>query len=733
MPITGSQETEEVSFQDFLSAILRRRRIAITCFLGIIIATILFNQISPKVYEAETTIVFEETREAIPTFDFSQAISTKSFIQNQIEEIKSRTLSEEVTGTLSDEVIKTFKISDKLPEGYTKEEIIAQNIRENISVTPTRNSDVIKIKVRSRNPLSATMIANAITRVLKERCLKVKREEVSSMRVFIEGQLGLFEDQLQSAEFTLKEFKERTRVTLLDDESKEILKRITEAEVLYNQACSDRKSAEHRLNYIQKRLAEQKSVLVPSITEVATPWARKLKQKLVDMEVQYTTLKIQDYSESHPQVVKLKDQIAQTKETLETEMLKIVKGERIIDPLSELQDLLQETISLEINLETYKARENALHKTVNVYNKKLQSLPEKEYELSQLVRDKEVSDKIYAMLLEKHEEARITEAGKVSSIRVIDPAKLPKFPIKPKKKLNLAIGVIIGLMLGIGLVVFLEYLDTSIKTIEDVERDINLAVLGSIPIIREKSKLKGEASPISSHLATNLPLKSHAMEAYRSLRTNIQFTDPDKPLDTILFTSAGPGEGKTLTVSNLGIVLALSGVKTLLIDCDLRRPVLHKLFQEDKEPGVVNVLAGQSDAQSVIHKTKIDNLHIITCGAIPPNPAEMLGSHRMKELLSELKKKFDIILLDSPPVIAVTDPVVLGSEVDGVVLVIKSGSTSSDAVLRAKSLLENVQARIVGAVLNNVWVEGLYGRYGYYHHYHHYYTQEGEKKRRRKT
>ncbi len=731
MPITGSQETKEISFHDLLSAVLRRRRIALTCFLGIVIATILFNQISPKVYEAETTIVFEETKEPIPTFDFSQAISTKSFIQNQIEEIKSRTLSEEVASTLPDEAIKTFKIPDKLPESYTKEEIIASNIRENISVAPTRNSDVIKIKVRSHNPLSATVIANAITRVLKERCLKVKREEVSSMRVFIEGQLGLFEDQLQSAGLTLKEFKERNRVTLLDEESKEILKRITEAEVLYNQACTDRKSTEHRLNYIQKRLAEQKSVLVPSITEVATPWARKLKQKLVDLEVRYTTLKIQDYPESHPQVVKLKDQIAQTKETLETEMLKIVKGERIIDPLSELQDLLQETISLEINLETYRAKENALHKTVNIYNKKLQSLPEKEYELSQLIRDKEVSDKIYAMLLEKHEEARITEAGKVSSIRVIDPAKLPKSPIKPKKKLNLAIGVIIGLMLGIGLVVFLEYLDTSIKTIEDVERDINLAVLGSIPIIREKSKLKDET--ITSQLATNLPLKSHAMEAYRSLRTNIQFTDPDKPLNTILFTSTGPGEGKTLTVSNLGIVLALSGVKTLLIDCDLRRPVLHKLFQEDKEPGVVNILAGQSEVKSVIHKTKIDNLHIITCGAIPPNPAEMLGSHRMKELLSELKKKFDIILLDSPPVIAVTDPVVLSSEVDGVVLVIKSGSTSSDAVLRAKSLLENVQARIVGAVLNNVWVEGLYGRYGYYHHYHHYYTPEGEKKSRRKS
>ncbi len=733
MHITGSQEIKELNFSDFINALLRRRRIAITCLLGVVVATILFNQFSPKIYEAETTIVFEETKEPIPTFDFSQALSQKSFIQNQIEEIKSRTLSEEVVNTLSDEIINTFKIPDKLLKNYTKEEIIASTIRKNISVLSTVNSDVIKIKIRLHNSLSATVVVNAIANVLKEGCLRVKTEEVSSMRKFIEKQLVVFEDQLQVVELNLKEFKEKNSVTLLDEESKEILKRITEAEVAYNQACSERKSAEHRLSYIEKRLAEQKTALVPSIAEIANPWAKKLKQKLIDMEVQYSILKVQNYSEDHPKILKLKEQILQTKRNLKDEMLKIVNGERIIDPLSELQNLLQEMIALEINLETYKAKENALNKTVGIYNKKLRVLPEKEYNLSQLLRAREVNAKIYTMLLEKHEEARITEAGKISNIRVIDIAKTPKFPIKPRKKLNLAIGLIIGVMLSIGLTMFFEYMDTSLKTVEDVERDINLTVLGSIPMIRKKGKSE-EAGQATSHLATNLPLKSHAMEAYRSLRTNIQFTDPDKPLNTILFTSAGPGEGKTLTVSNLGIVLALSGVKTLLIDCDLRRPVLHKLFQESKEPGVVNVLVGQSEAQSVIHETKIENLYIMTCGAIPPNPAEMLGSQRMKDLLEELKKKFDIVIVDAPPVIAVTDPVVLSSEVDGVILVIKSGSTSSGAVLRAKSLLKNnVNARIVGAVLNNVWIEGIYGRYGYYHHYAYYYTSEGEKKKRRKS
>ena len=232
---------------------------------------------------------------------------------------------------------------------------------------------------------------------------------------------------------------------------------------------------------------------------------------------------------------------------------------------------------------------------------------------------------------------------------------------------------------------------------------------------------------MEERLVSHFAPKNPVAEAYRSLRTNIQFASPDNPPKTILVTSATAGDGKTTTAANLAITLAQTGARTLLMDTDLRKSMIHKVFHLQRSPGLTDLLTGSKDMEMGIREIgDIPNLYIMPSGPVPPNPAELLGSAKMKELIEKIKTHFDIILCDSPPVIAVTDACLLAKDLDGVLLVIKIGSTPRQALGRARTLLENVNSRIIGVVANNLSIEGGYGKYGSYYayHYYHYYAEE---------
>jgi capsular exopolysaccharide synthesis family protein len=274
--------------------------------------------------------------------------------------------------------------------------------------------------------------------------------------------------------------------------------------------------------------------------------------------------------------------------------------------------------------------------------------------------------------------------------------------------------------------------------VEDIE-NLGLTLLAAIPRIDQseidgslldpiiKSELKGRDE--TNRLITHFKPKSPISEAYRTLRTNLQFSVGTDKLDNFLVTSAGPGEGKSTTTANLAIAMSLQGTKTVLVDTDLRRPVVHKIFSLDRNRGLTNVLVGKMTLSEVIQKTQIDNLDVITSGILPPNPAELLGSKQMRDLLDELKEQYDICLFDTPPLIAVTDAAVLSKELDGVLLVTKSGQTRRDALVRGVDLLRNVGTRILGVLLNDVSKENTYGSYYYNYQYYYYYGEGGNKKK----
>ena len=729
------RQEQEIRPLEILAVLQRRRLLILVCLAGVLLPVFLYNQVAPRIYQAQTTIIFQEQREAIPTFDFSEAFTRQSYLVNQIEEIKSRTLSEEVVDLLPGEIRAVL-----LPRtnGLTEEarrEALTKAVRGSIAAQPVRNSDVIVIKVQATKPKAAAGVANAVAEVVKRRNVAVKREKASSTRKFIEEQLPKVEGALRKDEEALSAFKAHNQVVSLSDEAKELLVRTTSVATEHAKAQAERRAAEQRLASVRAQMKTQRASVVPSITRTTSAWADTLRKKLVSLEVEYTNLLVKGYGTDHPQMKKLTREIAQTKGQLAGEVLRVAEGETLGDPMSRLADLSKESLGLEIDIQTDSTREASLRTVLDSYDRQMERLPNKELLLLRLTRSQQVNDNIYRLLLERFEEARITEAGQIGNVRVIDTAKEPRSPIKPRKFQNLLLALIVGLTLGGGLAFFTESLDRSIKNPEEAEALLGLPVIGLIPSIGDlDGKFKGtrnEIELISSRLVTHFVPRSPVAEAYRTVRTNLSFSRPDNPPRTILVTSAVPQEGKTTTTANLAITLAQMGGKTLIVDSDLRRPAIRKVFNLESKEGLTDYLIGKGGLDALIRTTDIPNLYILPAGQIPPNPSEVLGSQRMKELVAELSRRFEMVFFDSPPVVAVTDAAVLSRNTDGVVLVVQSGATDREAVARAKTLLGNVQANLLGLVLNNIRIESTYGSYHYRYYYHYYDSEDGKKRKGR--
>ena len=703
---------------DYIGVIMRRRWIVVGVFVVVMGGVILYNQMAAPVYEAVAVISVGEQRAMLPGMEYMMGVTGGTYLMNTVEEIKSYTLMEEVVRTLPGWVVTYLENNEN--ERQLSTEQLVRRLSGSVRVEQVRDADIIKVKVRAGEPKVASEVANTIVEVLKRRRAEAIRKEISEQRRYIEEQLPKIEERLARVEQELKEFKEKNKVVALDEQSKEMLRGLTEAEVLYNEAKADREEIEQRLNYIRGKIEEQRAELVPRVTQITSPLVEKLKQQLVELEAQYAELEVQNYPEDEPRVRMLREQIEQTKRKLKEEMMKIVEGEEIIDPLTQMRKFVDESIELEVNLHACKAREDVLQKIMEGYREELSKLPEKELRLAQLMREREINERLYIMLMEKREEARIAEAGKVSNIRVIDPARPPEEPVRPRKRLNLMIGVVLGVMVGLGGAFFVEYMDKSVKTPQEVEA-IGIPVLGCVPVIRPKGKPKTQVDAIRERMVTKFSRRSHVVEAYRGIRAGIEFTSPDKPIRCVVVTSTMPGEGKTLTGINLGIVMAEMGMRTVLIDADMRRPMLHKVFDKPKKPGLTDVIMGQAALSAVIRDTGVEYLQVITCGRIPPDPVKLLSAMRMRGLMKRLSEMVDFVVIDTPPILVGTDAMVLGREADGVILVVQLGKTIGEVLERVKQMVENMGVKLIGAIINNIKGGHMYGYYKYYHYYKYKY------------
>ncbi len=704
-------------FTGFLQALRRRKWIVLLCLAVTIAGVAFFNEFSSPVYEAVATILCEAPKENILISEGGRPAFTRGAMINLIEQLKSRALTEELVKALPERIVQMFKPSTPLPGHLSQEGVVVARIQESLSLEMVPGSDIMQIKVTAHDPEAAKIIANTYVARIIDWNLRKRRNEISSTREFVEKQFALFQSKLSAAEETLRAFKEANKMAALSNASAEILNRVADAEAKYNEIKTEREALKQRRRMIQERIQGA----APSLTLGSSPEIQQLKKRLVELETRKASLQAKGVSPDQPELAAVEQEISRRKEELIQQLVSTTRSEIISDPLSQIRELLRESVTLEVNLETYKAREQGLQRILEDYNKSLQALPKQEVDLARLVRERDVNEKIYSMLLAKREELRIAEASQFGQVQPIDVAQEPVSPIKPQKAKNLALGFFLGLSLGVGLVLLLETLDTSLKSPKDVETNVKLPVLASIPSIHPNGKARSSKGgnevgrSYAGRLLFQLEAGSHIYEAYRALQIKFALVNGSTVLKSILVTSPNAAEGKTLTAINMAHAFAGNGIRTLLVDCDLRRPMIHHIFGLGQEPGLSDILRNNIVViEKVAGKWACqapgkENLFVFPCGTLPPNPYELLNSQRMRDVLAEFKRQYDLVILDSPPLMAVTDSIVLGSEVDGVCLVIKSGRTRQDAALRAKKLLENSQTNIIGTILNDVDTKALNG------------------------
>lgn len=764
----------QASFHDYLRIFYRGRWMIATSFLVIMAITAYLTFTTKPEYEASAKLMIEDKGVEHTLFDIGSFMNKETMINNQVEILNSRSLAETVIQRLeTSEFADQLEILNRKPSSNTSllanggqwlmslfgaqpsaedeltQDDIVEELRERLSVTPIRDTDMIEIRVSAMSPEEAMFITNTLANAYSERNRLNSQEEIRQVKNFLENQLRTVENQLARSEDSLKAFKQSEKVVAMPDETQELIKKLAEFEGLYNEALTDYRSNEQRLAYINQQLDFNKANFdLQNIS--TTPYFESLKKQIGEF-VSKRALYIANllnrgvYSENDPQLRQYDEQIEILNKQLREEIAKLAKAE-VLDPVALSSNLGARKIEIEANLQALQPKLEALKNVVAQYNRELEGLPEKSLQLARLQRSAAVDEKIYLMMKEKFTETRITEVGQLGQVRIIDPARAPKIPIRPKTKLNLMLGALIGLGFGLALTFLMEYIDNTVRAIEDIEK-IGITVLGSIPVITQAEAAKRlklatpgmngrngavdteEARLMAARLITHFAPKSPISEAYRTFRTNLQYTKLDRDLKALLVTSPGPGEGKSTSVSNLAITMAQMGSRVLLIDSDLRRPVLHSIFKIDRRVGLSNVLVGRATIEEAVQSTDIENLFVMPCGTLPPNPSELLASAAMTRALEEMKARYDIVLFDSPPIIAVTDAAVLSSRLDGVILVVKAGQTYREAAYRAHTLLKNVNARILGALLNGVQVENMYGSYYYYYHYY-YYGKDGDKKRK---
>ncbi len=757
---------QRITWRDYLRVFYRGRKAVAIIVSVVMVLTILFTFLQRPVYESNVRLILEEKPGVSQSlFNFTSAITKETQMNNQVEVLKSRTLAEGVVRNLlrtpyahrlevlerpdttkmhfSLKRLLRFGLREKWNESDVFDEQV-KALRECLSVRHIRNTDMIEIKARAHSPFEAYFIANAVASVYEHINKEESRAEVREVKNFLEDQLALYEKELAGSEEQLRSFQESARVVSLDNETAELVRKITEFETLYNAARTDLEAARQRLAYINAELERQNSNFnIESISKSTAleEFTRAIAEKESQLALyQAETIQKGDSPYTRREIERTMRQIEALKEQFKKDVTSIASNQ-FVDPAKISGSLFNSKLEVEIEIRSLEPKVETYGKIVEQYNSELESLPAKKLQLARLTRSAQVAEKLYVLLQEKYQESRITEVGQLGNVRIIDPAKEEKKPIRPRKKLNLLLGLLIGLSLGTAAAFTIEYMDDSVSSLQDLEA-LQLPMIAAVPEIKPEGEEHRigrngrrddpEAAAIHDRLVTHLRPRSPISEAYRSLRTNILFTAPDNPKRVILVTSSGPREGKSTSAANLAITFTQMGARTLLIDADLRRPMLHKLFRTAAQPGLTDVLVGRVPVEEAVSAAgEATALDLLPCGVNPPNPAELLGSDRMDQLLKSLRERYDMIIIDTPPVNAVTDPSVLARFVDGVLLVIHSGVTQRGAAQAAADQLRRIHAPIIGVVLNQVSRVDSYG--GYYHKsYYYYYSDSGETQRKRK-
>jgi succinoglycan biosynthesis transport protein ExoP len=591
----------------------------------------------------------------------------------------------------------------EVPLQVISERSAAGQVRGPIVTRGLPLTNIVEISVTGTEPALVKETANAVALAYREFSARDRLTRARNRTQFIDQQLDAQRAQLQTAQDALRAFKEGAQLSNVNAEQTALVASIHKFEGeldaarvkqrVYLRLIGRLEAADTATDEL-RRLAGTEAVQENDyISNLYTRWFELVKQR--------EELLAQNKTSAHDDVKAVDRLISRTKEDL------------------------REASGL--YLQGLQSRVESLQSTIASLRGETERYPSLEAQETRLMSDMKSVQAVYDQLQAELQRSRIAERDEDASVRLIDEAQQPTAPIAPNRKRIFFTSMIFGLLLGLGAAILLENLDDSVKSPEEMQVGLGLTVLGTIPRIRTAANGRGGERSVEERLVTHVDPRSPVAEAYRSLRTNLAFARVEQEVRTIVLTSPGPADGKSTTVANLAITFAQQGQRTLLIDADLRRAVIDKLFDVPRTPGLTDVLVGDARLADVVREAAIPNLAVIGSGRFPPNPAELLGSTAMRDVLRDCAAEFDIVLLDSPPLLAVTDAAVLATMTHGAILVVRVGSTAKAATRRAIMQLQTVRARILGSVLNDVdFRQGAFaGGYGYYYYY--YYGQDGSR------
>jgi len=676
-----------------------------------------YSKSLPKVYEAQTLLEFDPDvikplgNKADPMIGWSAVWDTREYYETQYKIMQSDRVLTAVVRDLSLQSDADFL--GYRPQAPAPLEQVVVMLRGRLIIEPVKGSRLVLVKIQDNKPAQARRLSEAVARAYIQQNLDKMVSATGDTVVWLSGQLDHFKHELEQNENSLHEFKKQNDLpsSTLDDLSKLIRLEMQEYDSALTRTRMRRSELSARHAELGKITAENPEQ-VPASELLHNAFLSQLRTNYQLAVRERAELIAEGKGENHPAVKRADEKMALARTHLLTE-IKNIQG------------------AIARDLAVIERQENGEASLYEASRKKAVELNLKELEFHRLDRMRAQNEKLYAVLLEQLKEADLRRMMNTNNIRMVDIATEPKDPIAPRVSVNVAVSLLAALILGVVLAALREQLDNTLKTPEDVEQKLQATFLGLLPEIADDDQpgVKKPGRKRARRLNTELPPEllvherptSGLAEAARALRTNLMFMNPDHPYRRLLVTSAAPSEGKTTVATSIAISLAQGGQKVCIIDCDLRRPRLHRIFDRAGDIGLMNAIVGEVRADEVAKPTMIPNLYCVPCGPIPPNSADVVASDKFRKFLDDLSKHFDRLVLDSPPVIAVTDSAIVSTLVDGVVFVVrafKSNATVSASGLRT---LRDVDAPIAGAVLNAVNLNRH--EYSYYQYY--YYRREG--------
>ncbi|GMU97057.1 GumC family protein [Ignavibacterium album] len=727
-------EQEGNTLKDYIILFRNNLPAVLIILVTSIVVSVLYALRSPDIYSSQAGVKITKTGGNILqsplTPEFSDFGSDR-FIANEIEILKSINFRERVAQSLLDTFINlgtpknfvllfdeqgTFGDEDRK---ITSTENLIRKLERTITVEQKRGLDIITISAESQSPEEAALIANTYAKVYKDYNLEINRDQLTYVRKFLDEQRKEKREQLNEAEEILRNYQEKGGIIALDAQANNLIAQVSDFEAQRNAVKIELSTSDEILKKLKDELQKQDPKLVDYLESVSSEsYIKALQEQIAEFQLNKDLAMSKESGNENvkKKVAEYENKIQDLRNKL-NEKIKVLKSGIFASSPEEVKSLTQKIIEEEIKNGSLKIRLKGLEEIVNRYEERFNRLPKTSLELARFQRNRESLEKLYTLVEERYQEALINEQSQPGNVLIIDDARIPKFPSKPNRILIILIGTLIGGGLAFAYVFTKNYFDNKVKSPEDLRRK-NINVLAWIPEI-EGLSMNGN---VKNEFIVTISPDSIPAESFRALRTRVQFAKPDKDsLRTILITSPAPQEGKSTIALNLAGSFAIANKKTLLIDADLRRPRLHKIFDKEKSPGLVDFLVGETDLDKVIHKTKVDNLYFLSSGTIPPNPSEMLDSKAMENFLLQIKNEYDYVIIDSPPVVAVTDAEILARKVDGVILVCSAEITELALIERGIELLKSDSSNFIGAVLNNF--SGKAGYSSYYKYYYYYSTK----------